>query len=59
MTLKELVHGYGLTMGEFYRLETETQENCRQIQREKNRQEQIETTKELKRLEEKWGCKIL
>lgn len=42
MTLKELVHDYGLTMGEFYRLDPETQEKWRQIQQEKNRQEQIE-----------------
>lgn len=42
MTLKELVHGYGLTMGEFRRLDPETQAKWRQKQQEENRREQIE-----------------
>ena len=48
MKLKELVHSYGLTMDEFYRLDTETQEKWREIQQRKNREEQIEFNRKWK-----------
>ena len=41
MKFKEFVHNQGLTMGEFRRLDKETQENWRRVHQIRNREEQI------------------
>jgi hypothetical protein len=44
-TLKDFVHDQGLTMGEFKRLDLETQEKWRSIHRRKHREQQIEANR--------------
>lgn len=41
MKFKEFVHNQGLTMGEFRRLDKETQANWRRVHQIRNREEQI------------------
>jgi hypothetical protein len=44
-TLKDFVHDQGLSMGEFKRLDLETQEKWRVIHRRKHRERQIEANR--------------
>lgn len=48
MKFKEFVHNQGLTMGEFRRLDKETQANWRRVHQIRNREEQIEIDRRYK-----------